>query len=58
MPDTVITHVITLGSNQPKLLTFKDRHVCLIGNVETPGVGANSDEGEVELTVVYAELVE
>ena len=47
IPEMVIAHVNTLGSDQPKLITFKDRHVRLIGDVETPGVGDNSDEGEV-----------
>ena len=41
MPDTVIARVNTLGSNQNKLLTFTDRHGCLIGDVENPGAGAN-----------------
>ena len=47
-PDTVIACVNTLGGDQPKLNTFADRHGRLIGDVETPGVGASSDEGEVE----------
>ena len=47
-PDTVIACVNTLGGDQPKLNTFAERHGRLIGDVETPGVGASSDEGEVE----------
>ena len=43
MPDTVITRINTLGVNQPKLLTFTDKHGRLIGDVEIPGVGANSN---------------
>ena len=41
MPDTVTACIKTLGSNQPKFLTFIDRHGRLIGDVETPEVGAN-----------------
>ena len=58
MPDTVIARVNTLGRDQTKLLTFTDRHGSLIGDVETPGVGANSDEGELEFPGVDAELEE
>ena len=58
MPDTVIVCVNTLGSNHPKLLTFIDRHGRIIGDVETLGVGVNSDEGEVEFSGVDAELEE
>ena len=47
MPDTVITCIDTLGKNQPKLIKFTDRHGCLIGDIETSGVGDNSDEEEV-----------
>ena len=41
--DTVVARVNTLGSGQPELITFTDSHGRLIGYVETPGVGANSD---------------
>ena len=41
MVETVIARVNTLGSDQPKILTFTDRHGRLIGDVETPVVGAN-----------------
>ena len=58
MPDTVTACIKTLGSNQPKFLTFTDRHGRLIGDVETPGVGANSDEGEVGFPQVDDELEE
>ena len=56
MPDTVIACANTLGGNQPKIFTFTDRHGLLIGDVETPGVGANLDEGEVEIPGVDTEL--
>ena len=58
MPDTVIAHANILGNDHPKLLIFIDRHGRLIGDVETPGVGDNSDEGEVELPGVDAGLEE
>ena len=41
MLDTVIFRINTLGRNQPKILTFTNRYGRLIGDVETPGVGAN-----------------
>ena len=56
MPYMVITCVNTLGNDQPKLLTFTEMHGHLIGDVEIPGVGRNSDEGEVEFPGVGAEL--
>ena len=56
MPDTMISCVNTLGGYKPKLLTFTDRHGRLIGDVETPGVGDDSDEVEVEFPGVDAEL--
>ena len=44
IPYTVIACVNTLGGDQPKLLTFKDSHGRLIGDVETLGADADSDE--------------
>ena len=38
MPDLVIDRVNTLGSDQPSLLTFTDRHGRLLGDNEIPGV--------------------
>ena len=35
IPDTGIARVKKLVSDQPKLINFTDRHVCLIGDVET-----------------------
>ena len=58
MIDTVIACVNTFVSNQPKLLSLTDRHGRLIGYVETPGVGANSYEVDVELSGVDTELEE
>ena len=54
--DTLINWVNTLGGHQPILLTFIDKHDRLIEEVETPVVGANSDEGEVETPGVDYEL--
>ena len=56
MIDIVITCVNTFGSDQPNILTFKYRHSRLIGDLKTLGVGANSDEGELEFPVLYSEL--
>ena len=58
IPDTVIARVNILVKYQPKILTFLDRHVRVIGDVETSVVGANSDEGEVDFPGVDAELEE
>ena len=49
MPDMVIARVNKLGVNQPKHQFFTDRHGRIIGYVEIPGVGAESEEEEVEL---------
>jgi hypothetical protein len=43
MPDLVITRVNVLGSEQPELLTFTDRHGRLVGDVEIPGTVNNSE---------------
>ena len=47
MPDMVIARNNTLGGNQPKLITFTDKHVHIIGYIEMPVEGADSSEGEV-----------
>jgi hypothetical protein len=44
MPDVVINHVNELGKYQPSLMTFTDRHGCLIGDIEVPGVDSTEDE--------------
>ena len=56
MIEKVISHINTLGRDQNKLITFKYKHVRIIGYVETPRVGANSDEGGVKSPVVDYEL--
>ena len=58
MPDTVIARVNTLGSSQPKLITFIVRHGRLIVELDTTEVGDNSDEGKVEFPGVDVELEE
>ena len=58
IPDTVISSINTLVIDQPKLLTFTDRRCHIIGDIETPGVGDNSDEGKVEFPGVDSELEE
>jgi hypothetical protein len=42
MPDVVIARVNALGSDQPRQMTFTNRHGRLIGDIEIPGV--DSDE--------------
>ena len=48
MPDTVITRVNALGSNQPEQLVFTDRRGRPIGDVKIPGVDtSNADHIEI-----------
>ena len=54
----MISPVNTLCGNQTNLLILKDTHGRLVGYIETPGVGADSDEGEVEFLGVNTELEE
>ena len=49
MPDTVMVRVNKLGGDQPKQLTFIDRHGHLIVDLEIPGLGAESEEEYFEL---------
>jgi hypothetical protein len=46
MPDIVIARVNTLGNDQPELLTLRDRHGRLIGDIEIPGVDHDTDEDD------------
>jgi hypothetical protein len=41
IPDMVIARVNTFGSDQPKHLTFTDRHGRLIGDIEIPVVDSD-----------------
>jgi hypothetical protein len=44
LPDVVINRVNELGKDQPRLMTFTDRHGRLIGDMEIPGVDSTKDE--------------
>jgi hypothetical protein len=46
MPDVVINRVNELGKDQPRLMTFTDRHGRLIGDMEIPGVDSTEDEDD------------
>jgi hypothetical protein len=46
MPDLVIDRVNALGRDQPQQMTFTDRHVHLIGDVEIPGGDAKEDNDD------------
>jgi hypothetical protein len=46
MPDAVINRVNELGKDQPRLMTFTDRHGRLIGDMEIPGVDSTEDEDD------------
>ena len=43
IPDIVIDRVNTLGTGQPEILTYTDRHGRLIGDIEIPGVDPDDD---------------
>jgi hypothetical protein len=70
MPDLVIDRVNALCRDQPQQMTFTDRHGCLIGDVEIPGVDADEDKddhlpgvvqvitGDIKITGVDAEVTE
>jgi hypothetical protein len=51
IPDLVIDRVNALGRDQPQHMTFTDRHGCLIGDVEIPGVD-DLEEDDDHLPVV------
>jgi hypothetical protein len=46
LPDVVINGVNELGKDQPRLMTFMDRHGRLIGDMEIPGVDSTEDEDD------------
>jgi hypothetical protein len=46
IPDVVINRVNEFGKDQPRLLTFTDRHGRLIGDMEIPGVDSTQDEDD------------
>jgi hypothetical protein len=46
LPDVVINRGNELGKDQPRLMTFTDRHGRLIGDMEIPGVDSAEDEDD------------
>jgi hypothetical protein len=44
MTDVVIARVNALGSDQPRQMTFTDRHGGLIGNIEIPRVDSDEEQ--------------
>jgi hypothetical protein len=46
MPDIVIDQVNAVGRDQPQHVTFTDRHGCLIGDVEIPGVDDQEEDDD------------
>jgi hypothetical protein len=46
LPDYVINRVNKLGKYQSRLVTFTDRHVHLIGDMEIPGVDSTENEDD------------
>jgi hypothetical protein len=44
MPYLVIARVNALGSDQHRQMTFTDRHGCLIGDIEIPGVDYDEEQ--------------
>jgi hypothetical protein len=46
IPDVIINRVNELGKDQPRLLTFTDRHGRLMGDTEIPGVDSTEDEDD------------
>jgi hypothetical protein len=44
MPDVVIARVNALGIDQPRQMTFNDRHGRLIGDIEIPGVDSDEEQ--------------
>jgi len=55
MPDLVIARVNELGSDQPEMLTFTDRHGRPIGDHELPDVASDEDD-DTQLPGVDAPL--
>ena len=55
MPDMLIAHINKLGCDQPKRLTFTDRHSPLSGYVKISVVGVESDKEEVKLPEIELE---
>jgi hypothetical protein len=60
MPDFVINLGNELGKDQPRLMTFTDRHGRLIGDMEIPGVDSTEDKDDYfpGVTPVIADVIE
>jgi hypothetical protein len=56
MPDVVINRANALGSDQPRQMTFTDRHGRLIGDIEIPVV--DSDEEQEDHFPVVAPVID
>jgi hypothetical protein len=46
LPYVVVNRVNELGKDQPRLMTFTDRHGSLIGDMKIPGVDSTEDEDD------------
>jgi hypothetical protein len=44
LPDALVNRINELGKDQPRLMTFTDRHGRLIGDMEIPGVDYPEDK--------------
>jgi hypothetical protein len=60
LPDVAITLVNELGKDQPRLMTFTDRHGRIIGVMEIPGVysAENKDDYFPGVDPVIADAIE
>jgi hypothetical protein len=56
MPESVLARVNELGSDQPALMTFTDRHGRLIGDVEISGVTEATDDTQIPGVIDDVEL--
>ena len=55
--DIVTNRVKTLGTGQPEMLTYTDRHGRLIGDIEIPVVDANNDN-DTDTASVFDDNIE
>ena len=57
IPDIVIDRVNTLGTGQPEILTYTDRHGRLIRGIEIPGVDPD-DDNDTDTAYVFDDNIE
>ena len=57
IPDIVINCVNTLGTGQPEILTYTDRHGRLIRDIEITGLDPNNDN-DTDTASVFDEDIE